>query len=102
MFTYDSDNQDWVASSTFKFVYNGSQVAAELDGQNHLLQAYAWGPTGTLLSITDYTGGTPTNYQVVSDGSGSVIELLNSTTGLVVASYQYDTSQSPVHDFKCA
>jgi len=93
--TWDSDNQDWIASSTLKFVYNGSQMVAELNGQNQLLQSYAWGPDGRLLSITDYTGGTPTNYQVVTDGSGSVVELLNSATGLVAASYQYDPWGNP-------
>ncbi len=75
-------------------------MGAELNGQNQLLQSYAWGPDGRLLSITDYTGGAPTNYQVVTDGSGSVEELLDSSTGLIAASYQYDPSQSTVHDHK--
>ena len=96
IFTWDAANQDWVASSTLKFVYNGSQMVAELNGQNQLLQSYAWGPDGRLLSITDYTFGPPTNYQVVTDGSGSVVELLNSSTGLVAASYQYDPWGNPI------
>ena len=74
IFTWDAANQDWVASSTLKFVYNGSQMVAELNGQNQLLQSYAWGPDGRLLSITDYSGGTPTNYQIVTDGSSSMME----------------------------
>ena len=74
IYIWDAGNQDWVASSTLKFVYNGSQMVAELNGQNQLLQSYAWGPDGRLMSITDYSGGTPTNYQVITDGSGSMME----------------------------
>lgn len=96
IFTWDVGNQDWVASSTLKFVYDGSQMVAELDGQNQLLQSYAWGPDGRLLSITDNTFGPPTNYQVVTDGSGSVVELLDSFSGLVAASYQYDPWGNPL------
>ena len=96
IYTWDAGNQDWVAASTLKFVYDGSQMVAELDGQNQLLQSYAWGPSGTLLSITDYSGPTPKNYQVVTDGSGNVVELLDSSTGLLAASYQYDPWGNPL------
>ena len=66
-----------------------------LDGANHLVTGLSWGPNG-LLAETDFTGSSPKTYQVIEDGTGSVVELVDPTDGAVAASYTYATYGAPL------
>ena len=54
-----------------------------------MLRSFAWGPTG-LLSVTDFTGGTPQVYTAIKDATGSVVQLIGRRRGTVAADYHYD------------
>jgi RHS repeat-associated protein len=95
VYTWDAGSNAWAYSTTFRYVYDGCQIVAMLDGNDNILQAYAWGQNGTLLSITDFTGGTPQVYAVVTDAEGSVVSIANAATGLVAATYSYDVWGNP-------
>jgi RHS repeat-associated protein len=75
-------------------VYDGNQVAADLDGSGNVLRTYAWGPgIDNLLSLTVWSGGsgsTPTaTYYPLKDHQNSVVALVDAL-GNVVESYRYD------------
>ncbi|MGB7925160.1 MAG: RHS repeat-associated core domain-containing protein, partial [Pyrinomonadaceae bacterium] len=83
--------------STFKYVYDGWNPVAELDGNNALVRSYTWGMdisgstqgaggVGGLLLIKD--GGQA--YQAGYDGNGNVTSLVKAATGKLSASYDYD------------
>lgn len=83
--------------STTKFVYDGWNLVAELDGNNALVRSYIWGQDvsnslqgaggiGGLLLINE--GGT--TYQTGYDGSGNVAALVKASGGTVAAIYDYD------------
>ena len=75
-------------STTNYFVYNGNQVAADLDGTGNLLRTYVWGyGIDNLLSFTDHT--TSNTYYGIKDHQNSVIALVDDA-GSVVESYKYD------------
>jgi RHS repeat-associated protein len=80
-----------------KFVYDGWNIVAELDGNNTLVRNYVWGQDmsglsndaggiGGLLLIND--GGN--TYHVGYDGNGNVGAIVKSNTGTISASYEYD------------
>jgi RHS repeat-associated protein len=85
----EDDTGAWVLNYTRKFVFDGTQLVEELDGNNNPVTGYTWGPQG-LMAVTDYTTATPTVYMAVLDGQGNVAQLINSSTGQVAASYTYD------------
>ena len=80
---------DTTADDVLKFAYQGTNLVAELNGNNNLVTTYGWGPGG-LLSVTDYTGTTPTTYVAVLDAAGNTTSLVNPTTGAVAATFTYD------------
>lgn len=70
-------------------VWDGTNLAATLDGNDTLLQTYTWGPTG-LTALTDWSNpAAPVTYLTVSDASGNIVELVDPTDGSVQASYHY-------------
>ena len=71
-----------------RYVYNGNQIAADLDGSGNLLRTYIWG-TGidNLLSFTDHT--TSNTYYAIKDIQNTVIALADSG-GTIVETYDYD------------
>jgi RHS repeat-associated protein len=83
--------------SVSKFVYDGWNLAAELDGAGALVRGYVWGQdlSGTLddaggvggLLLVRQGGDT---YHVGYDGSGNATTLVNAATGAVAASYEFD------------
>ena len=83
-----TDGDTWTATGTTRYAWDGSNLIAEFDGDNHLLRSFAYGPAG-LLGITDYTSGSPVTYVPVMDATGSIVQLLD-TSGNVVADYHYD------------
>ena len=73
----------YVASYTNRFVYDGWNVVAVLDGGNHLMYSFVWGSdlsgtmqgaggVGGLLSMTVYTGPNLGSYFYCYDGNGNV------------------------------
>ena len=72
------------------YVYNGNQVAADLDGSRNLLRTYVWGAgIDNLLSMTVYGGSSTNTYYAIKDHQNSVIALVDAA-GSVVESYEYD------------
>lgn len=94
---------DTAAQAVARFIYDGWNLVAELDGSGANIQrSYAWGldltgsPTkaggvGALLRITNYTAGSPaTSYYPTYDGNGNVVSLVNATSGNLAVVYEYD------------
>jgi RHS repeat-associated protein len=91
----------WVAAYTNKFVYDGWNPIAVLDGGNNLLQSFTWGAdlSGTVQSaggvggLTSMTipSGLPNagTYFPAYDGNGNVMTLVNATSGTIAAQYEY-------------
>ena len=76
------------------YVYNGNQVAADLDGSGNLLRTYIWGQgIDNLLAMTVFEsdgGIASTNtYYAIKDHQNTVIALVDEA-GSVVESYEYD------------
>jgi RHS repeat-associated protein len=90
----------WVVSYTNKFIYDGWNVAAILDGTNKLLYTFAWGTdlsgtmqgaggVGGLLSMTVCTGSNAGTYFCCYDGNGNVVALVNAANGSVACNLEY-------------
>jgi len=87
----------YVAQSTNKFVYDGWNLVAELNGSNGLLRTYMWGldvsggiqgagGVGGLVAIKP----TGTNALFVAyDGNGNVTGLIDATTGTTSGQFEY-------------
>jgi RHS repeat-associated protein len=97
VYAWDAAASGYQLQSVRKFVSDGWDVVAELDGNNAPVRSYVWGQdvTGTLqgaggvgglLLLTD-AGGT---FQAGYDGSGNLTTLVDAGTGAVAASYEYD------------
>jgi len=85
-FTYDANGMRTGRSSsstTYTYVYNGSQLSRMTCGSNTLL--FTYGADGSPLSLT-YNG---TTYYYVVNLQGDVVAILNSS-GAKVVSYTYD------------
>ncbi|MCP9496526.1 MAG: hypothetical protein MSG64_18955 [Pyrinomonadaceae bacterium MAG19_C2-C3] len=83
--------------STTKFVYDGWNVVAELDGNFSLVRSYVWGQdmsgslqgaggVGGLLTINE----AGQSYQAGYDGNGNLTTLVKAGVNTVAASYEYD------------
>ena len=94
---WDVTTGSYQLQSVARFVYDGDNLLAELDGNNTLVRSYVWGQdtsgtttgaggVGGLLLINQ--GGN--TYQAGYDGSGNVTTLVNAATGAISASYDYD------------
>lgn len=80
-----------------RFVYDGWNLMAELDGAGALVRSYVWGRdvSGTLDEAGGVGGLLLVNqggqsYQAGYDGGGNLTALVNAATGAVAASYEYD------------
>jgi RHS repeat-associated protein len=109
-FTYDymgrriqkivsTNNGSWVYSYTNRFVYDGWNVVAILDGANKLLYSFIWGTdlsgsmqgaggVGGAISMTVY-GTNAGTYFYCYDANGNVVALVNAANGNVAAQYEY-------------
>jgi RHS repeat-associated protein len=83
----------WTLSTSYHFLWSGDEMVAKLDGNNNVIQQYAWGPgqngTDQVLALTDYTGTSPHTYALIYDASGNVSMMVDPLSGAVVASYNY-------------
>jgi RHS repeat-associated protein len=105
-FAYDSEGRRWkktvwkdgVFAYERRFLYDGFNLIAELDGNNAVLKTYTWGTdlsgtmqgaggVGGLLSMTDHVTGN--SYFYLHDGNGNVVGLVDSVSGVVVKEYEY-------------
>jgi RHS repeat-associated protein len=87
----------YVAASTNKFLYDGWNLLAELNGTNGVVRTYLWGTdlsgglqraggVGGLLAIKP-TSANPTF--VAYDGNGNVTGLIDATTGTISGQFEY-------------
>jgi RHS repeat-associated protein len=94
---YGWNGSSYQIERTTKYVYDGWNVIAEVDGNNRLIKSYTWGQdlsgdldgaggTGGLLLIHDGESV----YQVGYDGNGNITTLVNGSTGTISALYEYD------------
>jgi YD repeat-containing protein len=108
VYWWDSSTNAWNYDYSRHYVSDGSNLVAELDENNNLLQQYTWSANGQLLAITYYPeGNSPTTYLAVIDASGNTAMLVNTADGSVAASYKYDPygnllSSSGPAQFVCA
>jgi RHS repeat-associated protein len=97
---YTNSGSAWIASYTNKFIYEGRNLVAILDGGNNLLSSFLWGSdlsgsmqgaggVGGLVSMTVYDGANAGTYFYCYDGNGNVTALVNAANGSVVAQYEY-------------
>jgi len=106
-FTYDAQSRriqkivatNGVAISTNNFVYDGWNLAAELNPNGTLVRSYIWGSdlsgtaqgaggVGGLIAIS-YHGSATTNCFTAFDGNGNIAVLINAADGTVSANYEY-------------
>lgn len=90
----------WVKTSDLRFVYDGWNPVAVLDGNGTLLYSFIWGldlsgtPQGAggiggLLAMVVHTGPNGGTYFYCYDGNGNVAGLINAANGQSVAKYEY-------------
>jgi len=86
-----------VTSYSRKFLYDGWNLIAELDGNNALVRSYTWGldasgsmqragGVGGLLMVNAGSGGV---HFPAYDLNGNVMGLVNATNGMISAKYEY-------------
>jgi len=98
------------AASDIRFIYNGVNLIAEIDAANSgvILRSYTWGldlsgslqdlnGAGGLLAVT-FGGSGGTNYFAASDGNGNIVALINGTTGVLAAAYEYSPFGETLRD----
>jgi RHS repeat-associated protein len=112
IFTYDymgrriqkmvstNSGSGWAVPSTNKYVYDGWNLVAILDGYNNVLQTFTWGTdlsgmmqgaggVGGLITMTVCAGTNAGTYFICYDGNGNVVALVNAPNGTIAANYEY-------------
>jgi RHS repeat-associated protein len=97
----DYISSSWTTTSDTKFLYDGWNLLAELDGLNSNIarRINLWGldvsgtlqgagGVGGLLATCDYSAAGW--YLPMYDGQGNVVGMINTTTGNIDAAYEYD------------
>ncbi len=91
---------NWQLALERKFVYDGWNLLAELDGANHLVRGYGWGVdlsgtlqgaggVGGLLFVTNAQAGASGSYFYGYDGNGNVRALVQADNLSLAAEYEY-------------
>ena len=87
----------YVAASTNRFLYDGWNLMAELNGANGVIRSYLWGSdlSGAMQGVGGVGGllaikptGTNTLF-VAYDGNGNVAGLIEATTGTATGNFEY-------------
>lgn len=92
-----------------RYVYDGWNMVEELDGAGAMVRSYTWGldlggsltasgGVGGLLSLTNYSGSTATGYFVGCDPNGNVSVLVNASSGVLAAAYEYTAFGMPLRN----
>lgn len=100
VFELNESTSSFDIESETRFVYQGWNLIAEIDGDwpNDLIRSYAWGidlsdtlegagGVGGLLAIKDHDQNTV--YYPAYDGNGNVISLIDSADASIAAIYEY-------------
>jgi len=86
-------NNVWTVTLSNRFVYDGWNLVAELNGTNNaLIRSYAWGLdlSGAMQSVGGVGGLLWMNaYFAANDGNGNVLALVTHSNSVVAAEYQY-------------
>ncbi|MEW5977246.1 MAG: RHS repeat-associated core domain-containing protein [Acidobacteriota bacterium] len=96
VYNWNDGSGAYQLQSSTKFVYDGWNLVAELDGNNNLIRSYIWGQDlsgtlqgtggiGGLLLISD----SGESYVPGYDGNGNVVLLISASLGLLAGSYDY-------------
>lgn len=85
VFNWSSTTSSYQVAATTKFIYDGWNLAAELDGSNALIKNYVWSEDALLL--INEAGN---SYHVGYDGNENVTSLVKAGDGTVAAAYEYD------------
>jgi RHS repeat-associated protein len=85
VYGWNTITSTYQVQSHTKFIYDGWNLIAELDGNNALIRNYVWG-LGGLLNVN--AGGN--TYFAGYDGNVNVTSLIKSSTGKSAATYDYD------------
>ena len=95
---YTNSGTSWVASYTNKFIYDGWNVVAVLDGGDNFIRSFVWGSdlsgsmqgacgVGGMISTTIYGGSHPGTYFSGFDGNGNVTALVSASDGSIAELY---------------
>ncbi len=95
-----NNGSGWVYSSTNRFVYDGWNVVAILDGGDNLVYSFVWGldlsgspqgagGVGGLISMRVYSGANAGTYFYCYDGNGNVTALVNAANGSIAEQCEY-------------
>src|SRR5699024_6689401 len=98
--SWDSQWWSYVPQYTNRFVYDGWNLLAVLDGNNAQVLSFTWGldlsgslqgagGVGGLLAVTAHSGTNAGTYFCSYDGNGNVVALLNAENGATAAQYEY-------------
>ena len=100
-----ADGTTWTVQTVRKYVYDGWNVIAELDGNNNLVQSYLWGLdlSGTMQGAGGVGGllavkpGNGIARFVAMDGNGNVAGLATGSAGPSVnGAYEYGPFGEPI------
>ena len=94
------DGTAYVPQSTNRFLYDGWNLVAMLDGNGTLLQSFRWGTdlsgslqgvggVGGMKAVTVHAGTNAGSYFFAYDGNGNVMALVSAATGIKSAEYEY-------------
>jgi RHS repeat-associated protein len=106
VFTHNGTGWTQDTAKTRKFVYDGWNLIAELDGSNNRVRTYVWGldlsgtmqgagGVGGLLVVSQHTPSMSHHF-VAYDGNGNVTGLINAADGKYSARYEYGPFGEPV------
>ena len=96
---YSYSGGSYINPVTTRYVYDGWRVVAELDASNNVLRSYGWGldlsgsmegagGIGGLWAVKVH-GGSPSDNFVAYDGNGNVTALVDGSTQVASARYEY-------------
>ncbi len=103
--TWNAGTSTYQLTTTLRFLYDGWNLIAELNGSNQVQRSYTWGLdlSGTLqgaggvyglLALTDASTGL--QYLPTYDGNGNLLTLVNATDSSVAAQYEYGPFGEPL------
>lgn len=101
VYAWNTGTSTWTLSSELRFIYDGWNLLADLNGQasNAVVCTYTWGldlsgssqgAGGVAGLLFSTLGGQATNYAYTYDGNGNVSALVDLATGLKAATYDYN------------
>jgi RHS repeat-associated protein len=103
---YHDGGSGWTLQYTRKFLYDGWNLIAELNGSNVRVRTYVWGTdlsgshqgaggVGGLLMVRQHEG-TISDHFVAYDGNGNIMGLVNAADGKYSARYEYGPFGEPI------